>query len=150
MFYVELKIQINGALVSFQLSISFYELVNRETWKTEFEAGPSVEIYMLKIFMSLSPGLLIGLFLINNKVLNAWKKVWIRLLRSKPNASKKQYLRGPPLIEVSKSANQREFAIHLPHDCNNFVRVCPNHVPKNAMKKKQPSKSSSQQIKLPH
>ncbi|XP_037783114.1 frizzled-4-like [Penaeus monodon] len=61
-----------------QVGATFYEYVERERWLRDPSVRPNMEVFMLKIFMSMAVGIMGGLFLVNGRVLNSWKQLFRR------------------------------------------------------------------------
>jgi frizzled protein 4 len=60
----------------------FYEYSSRESWvAANSKATPNIEIFMLKIFMSLVVGITSGMWIWSTKTLNSWKKFTSRLFK---------------------------------------------------------------------
>lgn len=70
-------------LCSVQVAATFYECVEREKWLSDPSVRPNMEVFMLKIFMSVAVGITGGLFLVNGRVLNNWKQFFRRVLAKK-------------------------------------------------------------------
>ncbi|KAK8728831.1 hypothetical protein OTU49_008960 [Cherax quadricarinatus] len=68
---------------SCQVGATFYEYVERERWLRDATVRPNMEVFMLKIFMSLAVGIMGGLFLINSRVLHSWKQFFRRFAARK-------------------------------------------------------------------
>lgn len=60
------------------MGATFYEYVERERWLRDPSVRPNMEVFMLKIFMSMAVGIMGGLFLVNGRVLNSWKQLFRR------------------------------------------------------------------------
>lgn len=68
----------------------FYEYVNRDTWyHRDSSSSPKIEIFMLKIFMSLVVGITSGMWIWSSKTVNSWKnfarKLCFRKQRDRKN-----------------------------------------------------------------
>lgn len=83
-----------------QVGATFYEYVEREQWLHDPTVRPNMEIFMLKIFMSVAVGIMGGLFLVNGRVVDSWKQFLRRF------TSKKQPL--PPYLQASHLNQQHQ------------------------------------------
>ncbi|XP_066975563.1 LOW QUALITY PROTEIN: frizzled-4-like [Macrobrachium rosenbergii] len=80
-----------------QVGATFYEYVEREHWLRDPTVRPNMEVFMLKIFMSMAVGIMGGLFLINGRVLNSWKRFFKRFTAGKQPLP--PYLQAPHLVQ---------------------------------------------------
>ncbi|KAF2358808.1 Frizzled/Smoothened transmembrane domain [Trinorchestia longiramus] len=53
----------------------FQESAQRDQWQQDPSKPPSIEVFMLKIFTSLAPGIALSLFLGNNRVMLSWRQL---------------------------------------------------------------------------
>ncbi|XP_018015498.1 uncharacterized protein LOC108672364 [Hyalella azteca] len=58
---------------------TFYGSVQYDKWLADAFLHPSIEVFMLKIFTSLAPGIALSLFLGNNRVMLSWRQLGERL-----------------------------------------------------------------------
>jgi len=62
----------------------FYEYINSSTWDEITGSPPSMEIYMLKIFSCLLPGITSGVCILSGKTIDTWSLLCTRLCNRKP------------------------------------------------------------------
>ena len=72
-------LQFYNSFCFLQVSALFYESVQRDRWETDASSRPTIDIFMLKIFMGLAPGIMLSLFLANNRVMHSWRQLGRRL-----------------------------------------------------------------------
>ena len=57
-----------------------YEYVNRDTWYlSDYQSSPKIEVFMLKVFMSLVVGITSGMWIWSQKTVNSWSNFFDRL-----------------------------------------------------------------------
>ncbi|XP_042225560.1 frizzled-4-like [Homarus americanus] len=96
-----------------QVGATFYEYVERELWLRDPTVRPNMEVFMLKIFMSMAVGIMGGLFLINGRVLHSWRQLFRRFTaRKQPLPA---YLQAPQLTPATQAAPHKHPPSHHHH-----------------------------------
>ncbi|CAL4082238.1 unnamed protein product [Meganyctiphanes norvegica] len=96
-----------------QVGATFYEFVERERWLHDATVRPNMEVFMLKIFMSLAVGIMGGLFLVNARALNAWRQLFNRI--TKHHQTPKPYLLTPSVAHVQQHQYSGKQAVVSQH-----------------------------------
>ncbi|CAH1798577.1 unnamed protein product [Owenia fusiformis] len=95
----------------------FYEYVNRGLWhRPNTDISPNIEIFMLKIFMSLVVGITSGMWIWSRKTLNSWRtfcrRICFRSSERKNNpVPHVQYHSAHPASSTASSRTQQQIRI---------------------------------------
>lgn len=95
-----------------QVGATFYEYVEREQWLRDPAIRPNMEVFMLKIFMSMAVGIMGGLFLINGRVLDSWKRFFKRFAHRKDPLP--PYLQAPHLTQSNVNMHKHPPLHYVP------------------------------------
>lgn len=75
----------------------WYEYVVRVRW-FQADGQPTVQVFMLRIFMSLAVGITSAMWVWSSKTLDSWRRAWRCLVRSSNKSKRPQYLQNPALV----------------------------------------------------